>query len=95
MCAFGISVVLAVETAAPTACAAAVCTGQFALAMDAEGVEDDGCMQVTVVLGLRQGGGGKVAVAGWVGSSSSSDFDCHFFFSFLVFIVVFLQLEEP
>ena len=61
--------------------------------IEAEDVEDDGCMLETVVLGLRQGGGGKVAVAGWVGSSSSSDFDCHFFFSFLGF--VFLQSLEP
>ena len=63
------------------------------LTMGAEESEDDGCMLETVVLGLRQGGGGEVAVAGWVGSSSSSDFDFHFFFSFLGFIV-FLQLEE-
>ena len=64
--------------------------------IEAEDVEDDGCMLETVGLGLRQGGGGKVAVAGWVGSSSSSDFGCHFsFFVFLVFSGLLPQVEEP
>ena len=51
-------------------------------------------MQVTVVFGLRQGGGGKVAVAGWVGTSSSSDVVCHFF-TFLVFSILVPQVEAP
>ena len=59
-----------------------------------EAGEDDDCMQVTVVFGLRHGGGGKVAVAGWVGSSSSSDFVCHFFV-FLVFSILVPQVEAP
>ena len=52
-------------------------------------------MQVTVVFGLRQGGGGKVAVAGWVGTSSSSSDVVYHFFTFLTFSILVPQVEAP